>query len=88
MPKRYRLLAKAQMHGEVREPGYVFTLGDGEIGPHRTVVASSHGAQIVDHISMDQKLEDHPLYVEIDDDGKEIGADSVKLIEHKIDPKA
>jgi hypothetical protein len=40
MTKRYRLLARAQVDGEVREPGYVFTLKDGERGPHRTVVAS------------------------------------------------
>ena len=26
MTKLYRLLARAQMHGEVREPGYVFAL--------------------------------------------------------------
>ena len=42
-PRRYRLLARAQMHGEVRGPGYVFTLADGELGPHRTVVASNAG---------------------------------------------
>jgi hypothetical protein len=41
--KRYRLLARAQLDGEVREPGYVFTLADGERGPHRTVVASNAG---------------------------------------------
>jgi hypothetical protein len=43
MTKLYRLLARAQMHGEVREPGYVFTLAEGERGPHRTVVASNAG---------------------------------------------
>jgi hypothetical protein len=41
--KRYRLLARAQLDGEVRQPGYVFTLAQGERGPHRTVVASNAG---------------------------------------------
>lgn len=35
MTKRYRLLGRAQMHGEIREPGYEFTLADGERGPYR-----------------------------------------------------
>jgi hypothetical protein len=39
--KRYRLLARAQLDGEVRQPGYVFTLADGERGPHKAVVASN-----------------------------------------------
>lgn len=43
MTKRYRLLVRAQMHGAVQEPGYVFTLADGERGPHRTVVATNTG---------------------------------------------
>jgi hypothetical protein len=43
MTRLYRLLARAQMHGEVRQPGYVFTLADGERGPHKTVVASNAG---------------------------------------------
>ena len=62
--KRYRLLTKAQIHGAVREPGYVFTLAEGERGPHRTVVASNHGAQITDHINTAQELRDVPLYEE------------------------
>jgi hypothetical protein len=41
--KRYRLLARAQMDGAVRDPGYVFTLAEGARGPHRTVVASNAG---------------------------------------------
>jgi hypothetical protein len=49
MTKLYRLLARAQMHGEVREPGYVFALEDGEIGPHRTVVASNDGGMAWRH---------------------------------------
>jgi hypothetical protein len=43
MTKRYRLLARAQIDGEVREPGYVFTLADGERGPHKTMVATNTG---------------------------------------------
>jgi hypothetical protein len=27
------------MHGAIREPGYIFTLAEGEVGPRRTVVA-------------------------------------------------
>ena len=68
MSKRYRLLARAQIDGEVRDPGYVFTLADGQSGPQRTVVASQHGAQIVDHIASEQQLVDQPLYEEIVDD--------------------
>src|ERR1700722_18840932 len=43
MTRLYRLLARAQMHGEVRQPGYVFTLAEGERGPHKTAVASNAG---------------------------------------------
>lgn len=65
MEKQYRLLVRAQMHGALREPGYVFTLGEGEVGPHRTVVASDHGAQITDHLGSAERLEDIPLYEEV-----------------------
>jgi len=72
-PKRYRLLERAEMNGALRDPGYIFTLSvdkDGvEIpGPHRTVVASNHGAQITDHIGGEQRLTDVPLYEEVKDD--------------------
>lgn len=63
--KRYRLLAKAEIDGAVREPGYIFTLAEGQVGPHRTVLASSHGAQLVDHLQQSQDLADVPLYEEI-----------------------
>jgi len=33
MTQTCRLRARAQMHGEIREPGYVFHLDDHEIGP-------------------------------------------------------
>jgi hypothetical protein len=58
-PRRYRLLARTQLDGEVRQPGYVFTLGEGERGPHKTVVASNadgmawrrqHSAQEIERI--------------------------------------
>lgn len=67
--KRYVLLEKAQMYGALREPGFVFTLAEGEKGPHRTVVASNHGAQIADHMGAEQpSLVDVPLYAEVKDD--------------------
>ncbi len=67
-PQRCRLLQRAQMHGAVREPGYVFTLAPGERGPHKTVLASNAGAQIVDHINQAGGLKDVPLYEVIGDE--------------------
>ncbi|WP_439392331.1 hypothetical protein ACRQ5Q_22305 [Bradyrhizobium sp. PMVTL-01] len=67
MTKRYRLIARAQMHGEVREPGYVFTLEEGEQGPHRTVSARPD-VNIADHLGQREKLVDEPLYVEISEE--------------------
>jgi hypothetical protein len=64
---RYRLTARAQMHGEVREPGYVFTLADGEKGPHRTVSARP-GVNIADHIGADSAMVDEPLYEELSEE--------------------
>lgn len=88
MTKRYRLLSAAQMHGAVREPGYVFTLGkdkDGndELGPHRTVVASNHGAQITEHMNEDAsaKLKDVPLYEEIEEAEEKPAEGDTKLLE-------
>lgn len=65
--KRYRLTARAQMHGEVREPGYIFTLADGETGPHRTVSARE-GVNIVDHLGSESQMVDEPLYVELSEE--------------------
>jgi hypothetical protein len=81
--KRYRLTTRAQMHGAIREPGYIFPLADGELGPHRTVVASNHGAQITDHMNVENNgLIDEPMYEEyIEPDAKEEDHDEVKLIE-------
>jgi hypothetical protein len=75
MTKRYKLTARAEMHGTVREPGYVFSLGEGELGPHRTVRASNHGAQLVDHIAQSTDVVDIPLYVEIDEHGNPVEAE-------------
>lgn len=52
MTKRYRLTARAEMFGAIQDPGFEFTLPEGEIGPHGTV-----GAGLVDV----------PLYVEVTD---------------------
>jgi hypothetical protein len=49
MTKRYRLKTRALMHGAVQEPGYIFTLKDGERGPCRTVVASCAGGMAWRH---------------------------------------
>jgi hypothetical protein len=49
MTKLYPLLAKAQLDGEVRQPGYVFTLAEGERGPHRAAVASNIGGMAWRH---------------------------------------
>lgn len=73
MTKQYRLTARAEMNGALREPGYVFTLpvdkdGNEIPGPHRSVVASNHGAQIADHIGAETGLVDVPLYEEVKDD--------------------
>jgi hypothetical protein len=46
-PKTYRLTARAQIHGALRDPG--FTLEDGQRGPHRTVVASNIGGMARRH---------------------------------------
>lgn len=81
MTKRYRLTARAEIHGAIRDPGYVFTLKDGELGPHRTVSGSNHGAQLVDHIAQSPELIDVPLYEEIKDE--EPTMNDVKLIEKK-----
>lgn len=82
--KRYRLLSRAQMYGAVRDPGYVFTLAEGELGPHRTVVASNHGAQITDHMNAEQDLIDQPLYEEVVEEEAEPKADKPLLLEPPV----
>lgn len=82
MTKRYRLTARAQFHGEVRDPGYVFTLAEGELGPHKTVPKGAEDTQIADHIGGGNGLVDMPLYVECSDE-QNAGLDEAEKI--KID---
>jgi hypothetical protein len=97
MTKLYRLLARAQMHGAVREPGYTFTLAEGERGPHRTIVGtntggtawrefSEPGARRWSHAE-DDPVRDEPLYEEVKDEPiREGKPESVKLSpEHERD---
>lgn len=82
---QYRLLARAEMHGAIREPGYIFTLAEGELGPHRTVVASNHGAQITEHMNADTALLDEPLYEEVKEpDAAEVRASERKQLEAHV----
>jgi hypothetical protein len=81
--KRYRLLARAQVDGAVREPGYVFTLAEGGRGPHKTMVASNTGGvawrQFSEpellppearrwHEDKDDPMRDEPLFEEVGED--------------------
>lgn len=66
--KLYMLLAKCQIHGEVKEPGYRFYAADDWVGPMRTVV---HTFETID-VGQDSKRTvtkavDEPLYVVIDE---------------------
>jgi hypothetical protein len=61
--KRYRLLGRAEMNGAIREPGYVFELPDGVLGPHRTVIARHDGASLAAGVPQGV---DEPMYEEID----------------------
>ena len=63
MTQRCRLLARAQMSGEVREPGWEFELQDGEIGPHRNVVEQLETIDVKhDSAHVHAKYADEPLY--------------------------
>ena len=67
---RYRLLARAQMHGTLREPGYEFTLAEGERGPHKGVHVShdkvdNDPANGIDANRIVGNAIDIPLYEEI-----------------------
>ena len=42
MAQRCILKVRAQMDGAIREPGYVFTLPTGKLGPHRAVSSGPH----------------------------------------------
>lgn len=65
--KRYRLTARAEMHGAVRDPGYVFTLGEGEVGPQRTVSQRPDGSNAAPGNAPGQ-LVNEPLYRELSDE--------------------
>lgn len=85
----YRLLARAELDGAIREPGYLFALADGEKGPHRTVVASDHGAQITDHMNATQDMVDVPLYEEVKDEPKPlVGSKEPKISDEHAKDKA
>lgn len=63
MTQHCRLLARAQMHGEIREPGYQFHLAAGELGPHRTVVSSHETIDLThDNVRIPPECRDEPLY--------------------------
>lgn len=59
------------MGGAIREPGYVFTLAEGERGPHRTVVAQHETINTAeDSVRIPLTGHDVPLYEEIDETGR------------------
>lgn len=71
MPQRCRLLARAEIDGAIREPGYVFTLADGERGPHRArlpVHPSINASHIAGHDRPPREGADEPLYVVLPQD--------------------
>ena len=63
--KHYQLTTRAQVNGGIQDPGCRFSLPEGQLGPHRTVVASNHGANVAGHPG--NELVDVPLYVELDE---------------------
>lgn len=75
---RIRLLATCQINGAVHHAGEIVEIPEGVRGPHRTVAASNHGAQIAapryhrddedsDVKYAQQDLVDHPLYEVVED---------------------
>jgi len=63
MTQRCRLLARAQISGEVRDPGFEFELADGEVGPSRTIVAAHETIDVLnDSKRIHPPLVDEPLY--------------------------
>ena len=73
MTKRYRLTARAEMFGAIRDSGFEFTLAEGEIGPHRAVSARPVDAEQTvptkhsGYFTTGAGLVDVPLYVEVMD---------------------
>lgn len=74
---RIRLLARCQINDRLHEVGDVVFLAEGQRGPHRTAVASNHGAQIAGNRYIGDKepdanyglqdIFDEPLYVVLDE---------------------
>jgi hypothetical protein len=72
MPKRIRLLAPAQIDGQLLPAGSIVTLADGVRGPHRAVHKThdriDYGTDPeIDANRIAGEIEDQPLYVELDD---------------------
>lgn len=63
--QRYRLTERAFMNGAVREPGYEFTLAEGEKGPHRGVVQAEDTISIGGERRLPPAI-DVPLYEPVD----------------------
>jgi len=63
MTQKCRLTARAQIGGEIREPGHVFELPDRQIGPHRSKMTSHETIDITnDSRRVLPDYEDEPLY--------------------------
>ena len=62
--KHYQLTTRAQINGAIQDPGFRFSLPEGVLGPHRTVVASDHGANVG---GQSGPMVDVPMYVELDE---------------------
>ena len=63
MTQRCRLLVRAQIGGSLREPGQEFTLPDGVLGPHRSIMTSHERIDINnDARRLLPDYENEPLY--------------------------
>jgi hypothetical protein len=59
MAKRFRLLEPAQLGGEVRPRGYEFELGEGVIGPMRTIREGLKLRDVPLYEAIEEKDDDH-----------------------------
>lgn len=62
--KRYRLLARAQIDGMVRDPGHIFSLEDGVLGPCHTESAHHGPGGEVKDVKDYEEVKDEPVAVE------------------------
>ena len=67
--KRYRMLVRCQMDGQLRDPGYITVKPADWIGPHRTVISQHETV----HVGKDARRipltgRDEPLYEEVIDE--------------------